>query len=272
MYKELQEYLKRPALYERTAEKFWTDPHIAKQMLEAHLDTNIDAASYKPESIDRLAEWIMSLPLPENARLLDIGCGPGLYTKRFAERDLRVTGLDFSENSINYARDHDSISEYILGDYLQLEFDGVFDIVTLIMCDYGALIPDERRNLLRRVYNALKPGGLFFFDVLTPLRGKGKTDRNRWEDNPNGGFMSPNPHICLYADNYYGEIAEGERIVVIEEQSVRCFNLWDCYFIKQTLMDEAMPTGFSQVDIYTGVAGSLYTDETHRMCVVLKKS
>ena len=170
MYKKLQGYLKRPALFERTTEKLWTDPHIAKQMLDAHLNPNIDAASYKPESIDCLVEWIMSLPLPEKARLLDIGCGPGLYTKRFAERGLRVTGLDFSDNSINYAREHDDKSEYIIGDYLSMEFDGAFDIVTLIMCDYGALIPDERRNLLRRVNGALKSGGLFLFDVLTPLR------------------------------------------------------------------------------------------------------
>ena len=271
MYKELQGYLKRPALYERTTEKLWTDPHIARQMLEAHLNPNIDAASYKPESIDCLVEWIISLPLPENARLLDIGCGPGLYTKRFAERGLRVTGLDFSENSINYARAHDAKSEYLIGDYLAMEFDCAFDVVTLIMCDYGALIPDERRNLLHRVYSALRPGGLFLFDALSPLRGKGKSDSARWEVNPNGGFMSPNPHICLYADNYYGETAEGRRIVVIEEQSVRCFNLWDCYFTEQSLTDEVTPAGYSLDGIYTGIAGSLYTDETQRICALLKK-
>jgi SAM-dependent methyltransferase len=271
MYKKLHKYLKRPALYERTTEKFWTDPHIANQMLEAHLDPNTDAASFKPEFIDRSVEWILSLPLPENARLLDIGCGPGLYTKRFAGRGLCVTGLDFSENSINYARGRDALSEYIIGDYLEMEFDGVFDIVTLIQCDYGALIPDERRNLLRRVFRALKPGGLFLFDVFTPLTGKGKHDYTRWEVNPNGGFMSPNPHICLYADYYYGETAAGSRTVMIDEQGVRCWNLWDCYFTKQSLTDEVTLVGFYEVGFYNDVAGSLYTDDTQRMCVVLKK-
>jgi hypothetical protein len=48
MYTVLQQYLKRPALYERTTEKFWTDPHIAKQMLAAHIDPNTDAASRRP--------------------------------------------------------------------------------------------------------------------------------------------------------------------------------------------------------------------------------
>jgi len=271
MYTELQEYLRRPALYERTAEKLWTDPHIATQMLKAHLDPNIDAASYKHKFIDRSVDWILTLTLPENACLLDIGCGPGLYTKRFAERGLRVTGLDFSENSLNYARAHDGRSEYILGDYLAMEFDGVFDIVTLIMCDYGALIPDERYDLLRRVYRALKPGGLFVFDVTTPLIDRGKSDGSQWEVNPNGGFMSPNPHICLHADYYHSETAAGRRTVVIEEENVRCYNLWNCYFTRQSLLDEVAPSGFTAAGFNGDVAGAPYSDEGQRICAVLRK-
>ena len=111
MYEKLFDSLKRPLLYERTGEKFWTDPYIATQMLEAHLNPNTDAASRKSDFICRCAAWISSL-LPEGTSLLDIGCGPGLYTKRFAEHGLRITGLDFSENSIAYAREHDSESQY----------------------------------------------------------------------------------------------------------------------------------------------------------------
>ena len=33
IYKKLFDSLKRPMLYERTVEKFWTDPHIATQMM-----------------------------------------------------------------------------------------------------------------------------------------------------------------------------------------------------------------------------------------------
>ena len=272
MIQKLIETLKRPALYERTAEKFWTDPYIAAQMLEAHLDPNVDAASYKTEFIDRSVKWILSLPLPENARLLDIGCGPGLYTKRFAERGLDVTGLDFSENSIAYAREHDGKSEYILGDYLALETDGIFDMVTLIMCDYGALIPDERANLLRRVHKALKPGGLFLFDVLTPLRGKGRHDVTSWDSNPAGGFWSSKPYICLNAENYYGEIAEGRRHVIVDECGVRGYNLWDCYFTRQSLMDEVTPAGFSEFGFYGDVTGKPYSDDEQMMCAVLRRA
>ncbi|MCL2517630.1 MAG: class I SAM-dependent methyltransferase [Oscillospiraceae bacterium] len=271
MLKDLYKYLKRPALYERTTTKFWNDPHIAKSMLASHLEPDTNGASREFEFMDRSVEWILSLPLPENARLLDIGCGPGLYTMRFAERGLYSTGLDFSENSINYAREHDPKSEYILQDYLAMDFENAYDIITLISYDYAALIPDERHNLLARVYRALKPGGLFLFDVMTPIYDKGKTDRTYWEMYPNGGFMSSKPYMVLNADNYYGDVAAGARIVLIEEDDVRCWNLWFCYFTKQSLLDEVKPFGFTEFGFYEDVAGKPYTEDSQSICAILKK-
>ena len=275
MYRNLLEHLRRPALYERTTEKFWNDPYIAAQMLEAHLDPDLDGASRSPEFINRSADWIMSL-LPNDTKrqiaLLDIGCGPGLYTKLFAQRGLRVTGLDFSENSIAYARRHDPDSEYIFQDYLSMDFDNMFDMVTLIYCDYGALIPQERRELLGRIHKALRPGGLFLFDVFTPVRGEGEEDDTSWDTYPDGGFWSAKPHICLEAEYYYGETAQGSRHVIIEENGIRCFNIWNCYFTRQSLLDETMDFGFSEVGFYGDVSGQPYTDDSETLCAVLQKS
>jgi len=275
LYRNLLEHLRRPALYERTTEKFWNDPYIAAQMLEAHLDPDLDGASRSPEFINRSADWIMSL-LPNDTKrqiaLLDIGCGPGLYTKLFAQRGLRVTGLDFSENSIAYARRHDPDSEYIFQDYLSMDFDNMFDMVTLIYCDYGALIPQERRELLGRIHKALRPGGLFLFDVFTPVRGEGEEDDTSWDTYPDGGFWSAKPHICLEAEYYYGETAQGSRHVIIEENGIRCFNIWNCYFTRQSLLDETMDFGFSEVGFYGDVSGQPYTDDSETLCAVLQKS
>jgi len=275
LYEKIAGFLKRPALYEKTAEKFWNDPHIATQMLEAHLDPDTDGASRGPEFINRSADWMASL-LPEAAgprpAVLDIGCGPGLYTRLFAQRGLRVTGVDVSENSIAHARGHDPDSEYIVGDYLSMDFDGIFDMVTLIYCDYGALVPEDRRDLLRRIHKALKPGGLFLLDVFTPRRDEGAQDDTSWEALPNGGFWSAKPHVCLEAEYYYGETAQVDRYVVIEESGVRCFNIWNCYFTRQSLLEETAGFGFSEAGFYSDAAGLPYADDSKTLCAVLKKN
>jgi len=264
-------FMKRPALYERTDTLFWNDPYIATQMLKAHLDPDTDAASRRPEFIQRCAGWVASLPLPENARLLDIGCGPGLYTRRLAARGLQVTGMDFSGNSIAYAREHDPHSEYVLRDYLTMEYDGTFDIVTLIYCDYGALIPGGREELLRRVHRALKPGGLFIFDVNTPVYLAGKQEHRSMGFN-RSGFWSPKPHLCLETKYIYGDaMVCGQRYVIVDAGSVRRYNLWETCFTPQALLDEISPAGFSVEAFYGDMAGTPYDDGSETLCAVMKK-
>jgi 2-polyprenyl-3-methyl-5-hydroxy-6-metoxy-1,4-benzoquinol methylase len=85
-----------PPLFERGA-PMWNDPYIATQMLEYHLDDSHDIASRRPEIIDQTVMWISDkLNLQAGMHLLDLGCGPGLYTRRFAEAGLKTTGVDYS--------------------------------------------------------------------------------------------------------------------------------------------------------------------------------
>lgn len=270
MYNTLRALLRKPKLYKNTQEKFWRDPHISKAMLEAHLDPNTDAASRRPDFIERSVVWISSL-LPRGAKLLDIGCGPGLYTKRLSERGLYVTGLDFSERSIAYAKEHDVKSEYVMQNYLEMEFENLYDMVTLIWCDYGALIPEDRHNLLDRVYRALKPGGLFLLDVFTPQWNFGRKESTSWEVCEHGGFWSPNPHICLNAQYYYGESIGMGRTVIVEDGNIRSFNIWDTCFTKQSLSEEIQLHRFISVDYYSDVEGKPYEESSPTLCAVMKK-
>lgn len=270
MFSTLIPLLQKPGLYEKTREKFWNDPHISKGMLQTHLDPDTDAASRNPEFIDISAKWISSL-LPHGAKLLDIGCGPGLYAKRFCESGLCVTGLDFSERSIAYAKEQDLKSEYVLNDYLQMDYNNEFDMITLIWCDYGALVPDDRHELLDRVYRALKPGGSFLLDVFTPARNFGRKEYTSWEVRAQGGFWSPRPHICLNAEYHYGERIDLSRTVVIEDGSIRCYNIWNTCFTKESMSEEIKQHGFICADYYSDVKGNPYDENSETLCAVIKK-
>lgn len=199
MIKSLFSHLQKPVLWQRSSEPFWDDEHISKGMLEAHLNPDWDAASSRHSYIERSAEWLKSI-IPAGGKILDLGCGPGLYTIRLSEAGYDVTGMDFSRRSIDYAKAHDKRTEYIYRNYLEMDYTGEFDAITLIYCDYAALVPDERRTLLTKVHRALKPGGLFIFDVFTEQTHIGKGDCTYWSFHENGGFWSEKPHLCLEAE------------------------------------------------------------------------
>jgi 2-polyprenyl-3-methyl-5-hydroxy-6-metoxy-1,4-benzoquinol methylase len=155
LFKELQQITKRPEPFEfYTAQEFWDDEHIAKQMLGFHLDGSNDLATRNKEFRERSIQWILSrFNVGNGTGICDFGCGPGLYTVPFAETGTEAVGIDFSKSSIQYAKktaeEKNLKIEYILQNYLEFKTDKKFDLVTMINYDYCPLNPAQRwRNVL----------------------------------------------------------------------------------------------------------------------------
>ena len=127
----------------------WDDDHISKGMLEAHLNPDWDAATRNHAFLDKSVKWISEIAPPSRfKKLLDLGCGPGLYAERFVKTGYSVTGIDFSKRSIEYAKEQTKCNgsgiEYHYQNYLSLDYTEEFDLVTLIYCDYAALSVSDR--------------------------------------------------------------------------------------------------------------------------------
>lgn len=141
----------------------------------------------------------------------------------------------------------------------------------MIYCDYAALIPNDRKMLLSKIHRALKPNGLFIFDVFTEGKYKGKCDQTYWSYHENGGFWSNKPHLCLEAEYYYeNNTVKADKTVVITENSIREYLIWDTVFNKDTLLKEVTPFGFQMHSIYDDVCGSPYTGKADTLCLILK--
>ncbi len=264
--------LNKPTLWQRSAEPFWDDEHISKGMLEAHLDPNWEAASRNHSFIDRSVKWLSGI-IPANGKILDLGCGPGLYTKRFSDMGYDVTGIDFSRRSLAYARNQDVKTKYLYKNYLELDFADMFDAVTLIYCDYAALIPDERHGLLQNVYKALKPGGLFILDVFTEKHlTSNKTNRTSWSLCKNGSFWSAEPHIFLEATYLYeNNTVSVDQYVVIRSDVIKEYLIWDTSYTIPKMTDEVSQHGFSVKSVFNDVGGSPYTSVADTICFVLER-
>jgi SAM-dependent methyltransferase len=94
---------KRPAVYSKGTAQMWVDEYISVRLLEVHLNPDIELASRKETTINKTVAWILDKVPGEKLEILDLGCGPGLYAEKLASRGHRVTGMDFSANSIRYA-------------------------------------------------------------------------------------------------------------------------------------------------------------------------
>ena len=278
MFKELKEINSRPAPFQfYTADELWTDEHTSKQMLEYHLNESIDVSSRNKSFIERSAGWIVTkFGVDNKTEIADFGCGPGLYTTRLAERGAIVTGIDFSKNSIMYAKqvakEEDLNIDYIHANYLDFETSEKFDLIIMIMCDFCALSPEQRKLMLTKFFSLLKPGGSVLLDVYSLNSFNKKVESATYELNQLNSFWSPEDYYCfVYTFKYEEEKVTLDKYTIIEESRTRTVYNWLQHFSKDSLQDEFEENGFKVEDFYSDVAGSSFDPETLEIAIVAKK-
>ena len=273
MNEALLRFSRRPQIYEPGSSRFWDDEHISKGMLEAQLNPEWDAATRNHGFVTKSADWIAkTMPPARYPRLLDLGCGPGLYAEGFYLQGYQVTGLDFSRRSIAYAREqaekNDHAITYHYGNYLDLDFEEAFDVVTLIYCDLGVLSTEDRTKLIGKVRRALRPGGRFILDVFMPRQSEGREDSKDWSYEE-GGFWHARPHLCLNTFyRYEEERTMLSQTIVVTAEETHCYNIWEHLFTRVEMEQDLLSAGFHSVDFFGDVAGAQYDPEGNLLCAV----
>jgi len=278
MFQELEKINERPVPFESyTASELWTDEHTSKQMLAFHLNENIDVASRRAAFIDRSVDWIVSrFGVSKDTTVADFGCGPGLYAARLARKQAKVTGIDFSRRSIQYAIEEAERSglsiRYVNENYLDFETEDRFDLVLMIMCDFCALSPKQRRQMLGKFHKLLKPGGHVLLDVYSLASFEQREEIARYEVSLLDGFWSP--------DKYYGFLNtfkyEKEKVVldkytIVEADRLRTVYNWLQYFDPDAITVEFAESGFKVDELYSDVAGSTFDPKAGEFAVVASK-
>lgn len=278
MFNELKKINKRPEPFEFiTTEVLWNDPHISKQMLATHLKEDVNLASRKMEFIDKSVEWIASrFSVGEGTRICDFGCGPGLYTIRLAQKGAKVTGLDFSERSIAYARNAASETglsiEYVLTDYLAYETAEKFDLITMIYCDFCALSPEQRSRLLGKFRGMLKEGGALLFDVCSVPAFEKREEAVTYAYQQFDGFWSAEDYYSFMNTYKYPDekVVLDQYTIVEENRTWQVYN-WLKYFTPETLTVEVEACGLQVVELLGDVAGAPFDPAADEFAVVIQK-
>jgi 2-polyprenyl-3-methyl-5-hydroxy-6-metoxy-1,4-benzoquinol methylase len=274
--KLLLDTAKKPDLFSIGEELFWDDPHISQQMLEAHLNPTWDAASYNHKTIDQTVEWLIKhLKLQEGSKILDLGCGPGLYCTRFSQRGLNVTGMDYSKSSIGYAvknaTENNMNIEYIYQNYLTMDYSNEFDAIFFIYCDFGALSDKNRDLLLQKIHKALKPNGVLVFDVFTNLNWEQPSACNWYACET--GFWKPYQHLVLEQAFHYEEenVFLDQHTIIDNDGNLTTYKLWDHYYSVETISQVMEKNGYLVQDVWSDLTGKRYEDKSKKLGIVVTK-
>lgn len=262
---------RKPVLFKKSDCNIWTDPYIQQQMLTKHLDLVSDAASRRQESILKIVDFILRHTGPES-RLLDLGCGPGLYTSLLADEKCVVTGIDFNKASIEYAAGKRKEINYILGDYIVDFPAGEYDAVTMIYCDMGTHPDSNRDRLLENIYRSLADGGIFIFDVFSEGIIHDRQEGKSWEYAPSGGFWDEREYLLLSQTFHYPENkAFAYQYNLILDGIVKQFIIWERYYSEQEITGVLKKAGFRKISVCKGLLGDNNFTSASEMFLVAEK-
>jgi SAM-dependent methyltransferase len=259
-FKRIYNATRRPGLYEKGSAVMWTDDYISGRLLEMHLDPEVDSASRRPENIRLTMEFLGGFMREGQMEVLDLGCGPGLYTERLAELGHRVSGIDFSGRSIAFAKEQALKKgldiDYRCMDYLQMDYEERFDLVILIYNDFSVLLPEERRLLLEKVFRALKKGGVFVFDVLNDRDAEDKfLDDSSWTVSEKDGFWKDTPYLELVSMFHYPgqQVYLKQHLIIDQNEDMESYRFWIHYYSARQAILLLSERGFGPCTSYEDV-------------------
>ncbi len=242
----------------------WNDPAFSERMLQEHLSQSHDLATRRTSIVDAHVEFIHTSILGARCtRILDLGCGPGLYAHRLARLGHHCDGIDFGPASLRYAT---QVSEneglgcgFVCADLRQADFETGYGLVMMIYGQFNVFRRMDARDLLRRSQGALVPGGRILLEVQTEelLRSAARAAAT-WYTADRSVF-SDRPHLVLnerFWDEPSRSSTERWHVVdlesgVVTRQALSC----EAYSVEElsSLLREA---GFQSVEAFPILEGS----------------
>lgn len=239
----------------------WNDPAFSQRMLREHLNQAHDAASRRVRLILRHVRWIHESVLAKKpSRILDLGCGPGLYCAELAALGHTCHGIDFSPASIEHAlKNAPENCSYTFGDLRAVKFPPGFDLVQFIFGEFNVFKPADARSLLQKSHAALTPGGRILLELQTfdAVEQMGNVPSSWYSSS--GGLFSDSPHLCLMEAFWDEEQAAAtERYIIIEHDGqLTHYASTTLAYTEEAIAALLAECGFAQVEFHDALTGQV---------------
>ncbi len=251
----------------------WNEPGFSQRMLAEHLAQAHNAASRRFALIDRHVAWIHQHVLGDQpARILDLGCGPGLYLNRLAQAGHSGVGIDFSPASIGYARATAEKAglavQYRLEDLRQAEFTGpsdpAYDLALLLYGEFNTFRLADARPILRKAHAALHAGGRLLLEPSTFASVQALGLQGPSWYTAQAGLWSDRPHLVLQDNAWDGEqCAAVERYIIIDAATGALVQhaMTTVAYAEDELVGLLGDVGFADIAVYPSLLG--HVDDEH---------
>jgi SAM-dependent methyltransferase len=258
----------------------WNDPAFSERMLKEHLSQAHDAASRRFEKIDQQVMWIHQHVLGSRPTcVLDLACGPGLYSTRLAKLGHTCTGIDFSPASIRYARELTAQGQlactFTLQDIRQAVFGTGHGMAMFIYGEFNVFKPADAKLILRKAHDALVPGGTLLLEPSPYAYIETLGHEPPAWSTAQSGLFSDQPYMYLQEHAWdAASRASTTRHIVLDAATaqVTCYAASYQAYTDDELRALLQACGFGDVRFYPSLTGVEDPTQTGLMVITARKS
>ena len=183
---------------------------------------------------------------------VDLACGTGSVAVLLAERGLKVTAVDMSEDMLcvasGKAQDMENPPCFVRQRLEQLRLPRGVDLAVCALDSMNYIIaPEDCKQAISRVYKGLNPGGCFIFDVNTPEKLRAMDGEIFLDEDEDvfclwRGEFDADSNICTYGmDLFQRRGTLWERSGEVHQEYA--YSMWE-------LMDYLHNAGFTSIEVF----------------------
>jgi SAM-dependent methyltransferase len=221
-----------------------------------------------PEEVSQIVALVGNLP--EQAAVLDLGCGIGRHTLGFAAKGFRTTGVDRTSAYLDRARAEASqralTVEWVEADMRQFCRPDAFDLAVNLLTSFGYFAdPAEDRRVIDNLYASLKPGGHLVMDLMGKEVLARIFQQRDWHEEPDGTTVLEERTIT----DDWGRI--DVRWITLHGTERHEYRYGLRLYAASELNGLLSAAGFGPVKTCGSFAGTPYDHEAERLIVVARK-
>ncbi|MER5351912.1 class I SAM-dependent methyltransferase [Kitasatospora sp. NPDC002551] len=203
------------------------------------------------------------LDFPAGSRVLDLCCGPGVFSVPLARRGHTVTGVDLSPAMLERARRLADAAgakvTFVRADARAYDAPGEFDVVLNMFTSFGYFEdPADNARVLRTMHDSLTPGGTLVLDLA------GKELLARRVTPPK--VVRRGEDLVVQTDTVLDDWARlrSDWVMVRGERVTRATLVWFVYSAVE-LRRMAEEAGFERIEVFGGFDGRPYDENAERL-------
>lgn len=216
-----------------------------------------------------LSFLIDKLSLAKKHYILDLACGWGRHANRLAQKGYKVMAIDssfgFLERAKKEAESLNVAVNYRHEDMRSINFRATFERILCLFTAFGYFNDEDNQRVLNNISSALKPGGLFCFDI---------PHRDAQVQNQKPSMVKHVGQDLMIDQMQFNSLTgrrEYKRILIRngERQNISFFvRLYNVQEISMLLAQ----AGLKLKEIYADWDSSEFTSEAERMILIAQKN